>query len=201
VQVLADLGAEVVDVSLPHTDDALPAYYLIAPAEASANLARYDGLRYGASAEAADLWEQYCQTRGEGFGPEVKRRIMLGTYALSAGYYDAYYLKASQARTLIRRDFDRALEQCDVLLAPTTPATAFRLGEMVDDPLQMYLQDIFTLAPSLAGLPALSLPCGFDGQGLPIGLQIIGRAFDEASILRVAYAYEQDAAWDLEPAL
>ena len=212
IEVLAGLGADIVDVSLPHTDAALPAYYLIAPAEASANLARYDGMRYGVrhrpetGPETEDLWQLYRRTRGEGFGPEVKRRIMLGTYALSAGYYDAYYLKASQVRTLIRRDFDRALEQCDVLLAPTAPATAFRLGEMVDDPLQMYLQDIFTLAPSLAGLPALSLPCGFDlpdasGQGLPIGLQIIGRAFDESSVLRVAHAYEQEAAWDLEPAL
>ncbi|MEJ2210046.1 MAG: Asp-tRNA(Asn)/Glu-tRNA(Gln) amidotransferase subunit GatA [Anaerolineae bacterium] len=205
IEVLAGLGAEIVDVSLPHTEAALPAYYLLAPAEASANLARYDGVRYGLRHSPADgaedLWQLYRRTRGEGFGPEVKRRIMLGTYALSAGYYDAYYLKASQVRTLIRRDFDRALEQCDVLLAPTTPATAFRLGEMVDDPLRMYLQDIYTLAPSLAGLPALSLPCGFDGQGLPIGLQIIGRAFDEASILRVAHAYEREAAWDLEPQL
>jgi aspartyl-tRNA(Asn)/glutamyl-tRNA(Gln) amidotransferase subunit A len=203
VQLLAGLGAEVVEVSLPHTDYALPAYYLIAPAEASANLARYDGLRYGArhSGEAGDLGETYRQTRGQGFGPEVKRRIMLGTYALSAGYYDAYYLKASQVRTLIRRDFDQALRRCDVLLAPTTPATAFRLGEMVDDPLQMYLQDVFTLALSLAGLPGLTLPCGLDGAGLPIGLQIMGRAFEEATVLRVAHAYEQAAGWHLHPAL
>jgi aspartyl-tRNA(Asn)/glutamyl-tRNA(Gln) amidotransferase subunit A len=151
--------------------------------------------------ESDDLWAHYCQTRGQGFGPEVKRRIMLGTYALSAGYYDAYYLKASQVRTLIRRDFDRALSQCDVLLAPTTPRTAFRLGEMADDPLQMYLQDIFTLALSLAGLPGLSLPCGRDGDGLPIGLQVMGRAFDEATVLRVAHAYEQATAWHLRPGL
>jgi aspartyl-tRNA(Asn)/glutamyl-tRNA(Gln) amidotransferase subunit A len=203
VATLADLGARVVDVSLPHTDYALPVYYLIAPAEASANLARYDGLRYGLSLRSsasgagtgADLWESYRQTREEGFGPEVKRRIMLGTYALSAGYYDAYYLKAGKVRTLIRRDFDRALEQCDVLLAPTAPTTAFRIGEKVDDPLQMYLGDVFTLALSLAGLPGLSLPCGFDAAGLPIGLQIMGGAFDEATVLRVAHAYEQATAW------
>jgi aspartyl-tRNA(Asn)/glutamyl-tRNA(Gln) amidotransferase subunit A len=195
IETLAGLGAEVVDVSLPHTTYALPVYYLIAPAEASANLARYDGLRYGLSLEGADLWDSYRQTRGQGFGPEVKRRIMLGTYALSAGYYDAYYLKASQVRTLIRQDFDQALERCDVLVAPTTPTTAFKLGEKVDDPLQMYLQDIFTLALSLAGLCGLSLPCGFDASGLPIGLQIMGGAFDEATVLRVAHAYEQATGW------
>ncbi|MCL7454954.1 MAG: Asp-tRNA(Asn)/Glu-tRNA(Gln) amidotransferase subunit GatA [Anaerolineae bacterium] len=195
VETLAGLGAEVVDVSLPHTEYALPAYYLIAPAEASANLARFDGMRYGLSLPADDLWETYRRTRGQGFGPEVKRRIMLGTYALSAGYYDAYYLKASQVRTLIRRDFDQALEHCDVLLAPTAPTTAFKVGEIAGDPLQMYLQDIFTLALSLAGLPGLSLPCGFDGEGLPIGLQVMGRAFDEATVLRVAHAYEQATEW------
>jgi aspartyl-tRNA(Asn)/glutamyl-tRNA(Gln) amidotransferase subunit A len=195
VDTLAGLGAEIVEVSLPHTGYALPVYYLIAPAEASANLARYDGLRYGLSAAGQDLWDSYRQTRGQGFGPEVKRRIMLGTYALSAGYYDAYYLKASQVRTLIRRDFDRALEQCDVLVAPTAPTTAFRLGEKVGDPLQMYLADLFTLALSLAGLCGLSLPCGFDRAGLPIGLQIMGGAFDEATVLRVAYAYQQATDW------
>lgn len=192
---LAGRGAEIVEVSLPHTDYALPVYYLIAPAEASANLARYDGIRYGLSIRSDDLLETYCQTRGQGFGPEVKRRIMLGTYALSAGYYDAYYLKASKVRTLIRRDFDRALAQCDVLVAPTVPTTAFRLGEKVDDPLQMYLQDVLTLGPSLAGLPGLSMPCGLDEAGLPIGLQIIGNAFDEAMVLRVAHAYEQATEW------
>ena len=195
VDTLVALGAEAVDVSLPHTDYALPAYYLIAPAEASANLARFDGMRYGPRVGGGELWDTYRQTRGQGFGPEVKRRIMLGTYALSAGYYDAYYLKASQVRTLIRRDFDQALERCDVLLAPTAPTTAFRIGENVDDPLQMYLQDVLTLALSLAGLPGLSLPCGFDGAGLPIGLQVMGRAFDEATVLRVAHAYEAATEW------
>jgi len=195
IATLADVGAEIVDVSLPHTEYALPVYYLIAPAEASANLARYDGIRYGLSRQEKDLWDGYRQTREQGFGPEVKRRIMLGTYALSAGYYDAYYLKASQVRTLIRRDFDRALTQCDVLAAPTTPTTAFKLGEKTDDPLQMYLADVFTLALSLAGLCGLSLPCGFDQAGLPIGLQIMGGAFDEAAVLRVAHAYEQATDW------
>jgi aspartyl-tRNA(Asn)/glutamyl-tRNA(Gln) amidotransferase subunit A len=195
--VLADLGAELVDISLPHTDYALPTYYLIAPSEASANLARYDGLKYGLSLSGEDLWDSYRQTRGQGFGPEVKRRIMLGTYALSAGYYDAYYLKAGKVRTLIRRDFDQALEKCDVLLAPTTPTTAFKIGEKVDDPLQMYLADVFTLALSLAGLPGLSVPCGFDADGLPIGLQIMGGAFNEATVLRVAHAYEQATDWHL----
>jgi aspartyl-tRNA(Asn)/glutamyl-tRNA(Gln) amidotransferase subunit A len=195
IDTLAGLGAEIVDVSLPHTDYALPVYYLIAPAEASANLARYDGIRYGLSLGGEELWDSYRQTREQGFGPEVKRRIMLGTYALSAGYYDAYYLKASQVRTLIRRDFDRALAQCDVLVAPTTPSTAFKIGEKVDDPLQMYLEDVFTLALSLAGLPGLSMPCGFDANGLPIGLQIMGGAFDEATVLRVAHAYEMATEW------
>jgi aspartyl-tRNA(Asn)/glutamyl-tRNA(Gln) amidotransferase subunit A len=195
IDTLAGLGAEIVDVSLPHTDYAVPVYYLIAPAEASANLARYDGLRYGLSVPGVDLWDSYRQTRGQGFGPEVKRRIMLGTYALSAGYYDAYYLKAGQVRTLIRRDFDQALEKCDVLVAPTTPTTAFRLGEKVSDPLQMYLADVFTLALSLAGLCGISVPCGFDRAGLPIGLQIMGRAFDEGTVLCAAHAYEQATEW------
>jgi aspartyl-tRNA(Asn)/glutamyl-tRNA(Gln) amidotransferase subunit A len=205
IATLAGLGAEVVEVSLPHTEYALPVYYLIAPAEASANLARYDGMRYGLSladidpsgarSSAYSLWDSYRQVRGQGFGPEVKRRIMLGTYALSAGYYDAYYLKAGKVRTLIRRDFDQALEKCDVLVAPTSPTTAFKIGEKVDDPLQMYLADVFTLALSLAGLCGLSVPCGFDRAGLPIGLQIMGGAFDEATALRVAHAYEQATEW------
>jgi aspartyl-tRNA(Asn)/glutamyl-tRNA(Gln) amidotransferase subunit A len=203
IALLAGLGAEIVDVSLPHTGYALPAYYLIAPAEASANLARYDGIRYGLSVAGDDpsagsgqgLWDRYRQTRGQGFGPEVKRRIMLGTYALSAGYYDAYYLKAGQVRTLIRRDFEQAWQQCDLLAAPATPATAFRIGEKTGDPLQMYLADVFTLALSLAGLCGISLPCGFDRAGLPIGLQIMGRAFDEATVLRAAHAYEQATEW------
>jgi aspartyl-tRNA(Asn)/glutamyl-tRNA(Gln) amidotransferase subunit A len=195
ISTMADLGAQIVDVSLPHTGYALPVYYIVAPAEASANLARYDGMRYGLSLGGVDLWDTYRQTRGQGFGPEAKRRIMLGTYALSAGYYDAYYRKASQVRTLIRQDLNRAFEQCDVLVAPTTPTTAFKLGEKVSDPLQMYLQDVFTLALSLAGLPGLSLPCGFDRSGLPIGLQIMGGAFDEATVLRVAQAYETATEW------
>jgi len=189
------LGAELVEISLPHTEYALPVYYLIAPAEASANLARYDGVRYGLRVEQADLEEMVKATRGQGFGAEVKRRIMLGTYALSAGYYDAYYLRAQKVRTLIKQDFDRAFEQVDAIVAPTSPTTAFRIGEKVDDPLQMYLSDIFTLSVNLAGICALSLPCGFDAQGLPIGLQVMGPAFDEAAILRVAHAYEQATEW------
>ena len=195
LETLARLGAQVSEVTLPHTEYALPVYYLIAPAEASANLARYDGVRYGLRVEASTLAEQYKQTRGRGFGAEVKRRIMLGTYALSAGYYDAYYLKAQKVRTLIRADFERAFEQADVLVCPTAPTTAFRIGEKVDDPLQMYLTDIFTLSMNLAGICGLSLPCGFDAKGLPIGLQIMGRAFDEARVLQVASAYERATAW------
>ncbi|MCR4408403.1 MAG: Asp-tRNA(Asn)/Glu-tRNA(Gln) amidotransferase subunit GatA [Anaerolineae bacterium] len=196
IDLLAEMGAEIVDISLPHTGYALPVYYLLAPAEASANLARYDGIKYGFSfPDAADVWDAYRKTRQYGFGAEVKRRIMLGTYALSAGYYDAYYLKAQQVRTLIKQDFDRAFALCDVVLCPTSPTTAFKIGEKVDDPLQMYLSDVFTLSASLAGLPGLSLPCGFDAQGLPIGLQIIGRAFDEATVFRVAYTYEQVTDW------
>jgi len=195
VQVYEGLGAEVVEVAMPHTEYALPTYYLIAPAEASANLARYDGVRYGLShPEATDIWDAYRRTRQEGFGAEVKRRIMLGTYALSAGYYDAYYLKAQKVRTLIKQDFDRALERCDALVVPTTPTTAFRIGERVDDPLQMYLGDVFTLPLNLAGLCGISVPCG-SAQGLPIGLQVLGGAYDEATILRVAYAYEQATDW------
>ena len=193
--VLENLGAEVCEISLPHTEYALPVYYLIAPAEASANLARYDGVRYGRRVSAADLGTMYRDTRGQGFGAEVKRRIMLGAYALSAGYYDAYYLKAQQVRTLIKADFDRAYEQVDVLLAPTSPTTAFRIGEKVEDPLQMYLADVFTLSMNLAGHCGLSLPCGFDAAGLPIGLQIMGPAFGEPQVLRVANAYEQATEW------
>jgi len=195
LDVLADLGAEVREVSLPHTDYALPVYYLIAPAEASANLARYDGVRYGLRVEAEDMWETYRQTRGRGFGAEVKRRIMLGTYALSAGYYDAYYLRAQKVRTLIKGDFDRAFRQVDVIVAPVTPTTAFRIGEKVDDPLQMYLSDVFTLSMNLAGIGGVSLPCGFDRQGLPIGMQVMGPALGEEVVLRVAYAYQQATDW------
>ncbi len=195
VQKLADLGAEIIEVNLPHTDYALPVYYLIAPAEASANLARYDGVRYGLRIVGNSLEDTYKQTRGQGFGPEVKRRIMLGTYALSAGYYDAYYLKAQKVRTLIKGDFDRAFEQVDVILAPTSPTTAFRIGEKTEDPIQMYLSDIFTLSVNLAGICGINVPCGFDAQGLPIGMQIMGPALGEMTILQVAYAYEQATDW------
>ncbi|MCX7669752.1 MAG: aspartyl/glutamyl-tRNA amidotransferase subunit A, partial [Anaerolineae bacterium] len=195
IGALADLGAEVQEISLPHTDLALPVYYLIAPAEASANLARYDGIRYGLSVPGETLWDGYRKTRGQGFGPEVKRRIILGTYALSAGYYDAYYLKAQQVRTLIKQDFEDALHRVDVIACPTSPTTAFRIGEKVNDPLSMYLADIFTLSLNLAGLCGISVPCGFDEAGLPIGLQLIGGAFQEETILAVAYAYEQATSW------
>jgi aspartyl-tRNA(Asn)/glutamyl-tRNA(Gln) amidotransferase subunit A len=195
IRKIADLGAEVDEVSLPHTEYSLPAYYLIAPAEASANLARYDGVKYGYShPKVADVWDAYRQTRQNGFGPEVKRRIMLGTYALSAGYYDAYYLKAQKVRTLIKRDFDEAFKRFDVLVAPTSPTVAFEIDEKVDDPLQMYLSDIFTLSLNLAGICGISIPCGF-ADGLPVGLQIMGDAFAEEAILRVAYAYEQATEW------
>jgi aspartyl-tRNA(Asn)/glutamyl-tRNA(Gln) amidotransferase subunit A len=195
IDVMAGLGAEVKEVSLPHTDLALPVYYIIAPAEASANLARYDGIRYGLSVKGDTLWDGYRETRGQGFGPEVKRRIMLGTYALSAGYYDAYYLKAQQVRTLIRQDFEQALAQVDVIACPTSPTTAFRIGEKVDDPISMYLSDVFTLSLNLAGLCGVSLPCGFDDEGLPVGLQLMGGAFAEETVLRAAYAYEQATDW------
>jgi aspartyl-tRNA(Asn)/glutamyl-tRNA(Gln) amidotransferase subunit A len=192
---IADLGAEVDEVSLPHTEYSLPAYYLIAPAEASANLARYDGVKYGYShPEVEDVWDAYRKTRQNGFGAEVKRRIMLGTYALSAGYYDAYYLKAQKVRTLIKWDFDQAFKEFDVLVAPTSPTVAFKIGEKVDDPLQMYLSDIFTLSLNLAGICGISIPCGF-ADGLPVGLQIMGDAFAEEAILHVAYAYEQATEW------
>jgi aspartyl-tRNA(Asn)/glutamyl-tRNA(Gln) amidotransferase subunit A len=189
---LEKMGARVIDVSLPHTRYAVATYYLIAPAEASSNLARYDGVRYGFRAKGAkDLREMYFQTRAEGFGPEVKRRIMLGTYALSAGYYDAYYLKAQKVRTLVRDDFARTFEQVDAILSPTSPITAFKLGEKLDDPLAMYLVDVFTLPCNLAGLPGISIPCGFS-RGLPVGLQILGKHFQEAVILRVARAFERE---------
>jgi aspartyl-tRNA(Asn)/glutamyl-tRNA(Gln) amidotransferase subunit A len=190
---LENLGAKIVEVSLPHTRYALATYYLIAPAEASSNLARYDGVRYGPRApHAHGLREMYFQTRAAGFGPEVKRRIMLGTYALSAGYYDAYYLKAQKVRTLIRQDFLNAFSQVDAILSPTSPITAFKLGEKIDDPLAMYLVDVFTLPCNLAGLPGMSIPCGFSAGGLPIGLQILGRHFDEAKVLRIGRAFERE---------
>jgi aspartyl-tRNA(Asn)/glutamyl-tRNA(Gln) amidotransferase subunit A len=201
VDLLRDLGAEIVDVSLPSTERGLATYYIIAPAEASANLARYDGVRYGLSASADELWENYDRTRGAGFGAEVKRRVMLGTYALSAGYYDAYYVKAQQVRTLIKDEFDAVLEDVDAILAPTSPTVAFKIGAKVDDPLAMYLNDACTLPVNIAGLPGISVPCGLS-EGLPVGLQVIGRAFDEATVLRVADAYERAAGFsDLRPSL
>ena len=193
IRTLEKLGAKMVDVSLPHSEYAVAVYYIIAPAEASSNLARYDGVKYGFRARGAhDLLEMYKETRSQGFGSEVKRRIMLGTYALSAGYYDAYYRKASQVRTLIGQDFEKAFAQCQALILPTAPTPAFKLGEKVDDPLQMYLSDIYTIPCNLAGLPGLSLPCGFAKSGLPIGLQVLGNHFQEEKILRVAYAYERN---------
>lgn len=192
VAVFRTAGANIISISLPNTEYAVAVYYLIAPAEASSNLARYDGVKYGfRKAEAGSLIDMYNATRSKGFGPEVQRRILLGTYALSAGYYDAYYKKASQVRTLIRQDFTRAFEKCDVILAPTAPTAAFRIGEKSDDPLQMYLSDIFTLSANLAGIPGISLPCGFTGNGLPIGLQLMGNHFGEATLLKAAYAFEQ----------
>lgn len=196
VRQLESLGATVEEVSLPHTEYAVAAYYLIATAEASSNLARYDGTRYGLRVDRSKgLLDMYQQTRGAGFGTEVKRRIMLGTYALSAGYYDAFYLKGQKVRTLIRRDFERVFARCQAIVTPTAPTTAFRLGEKITDPLEMYLSDIFTISVNLAGLPGLSLPCGSDAQGLPIGLQIVGQPFAEETVLRTAYAYEQSTDW------
>lgn len=192
---LESLGAVPVEVSLPHTEYAIAAYYILATSEASSNLARYDGVKYGFRAEGKDLIELYMNTRAQGFGAEVKRRIMLGTYALSAGYYDAYYRKGQQVRTLIKRDFDNALAKADLIVTPTAPSAAFRIGEKTTDPLQMYLSDIFTISINLAGVPAISIPCGFTGAGLPVGLQLIGRHFDEATILKAAYAYEQSTQW------
>ncbi len=186
-----DMGAEVIDISLPHTDYAISTYYLIAPAEAATNLERYDGVSYGERVDGADVVELMTNTRSAKFGEEVKRRIMIGNYALSAGYYDAYYLKALKVRTLVQQDYTEAFQKVDVIMAPTAPTPAFRIGEMIDDPLQMYLQDICTVPLNLAGLPGISVPCGYSGKHMPIGLQIIGKALDEETILRAAYAYEQ----------
>ncbi|WP_432822858.1 amidase family protein, partial [Trichloromonas sp.] len=201
IEVYRGLGAEIVEVSLPHTSYAVACYYLVATAEASSNLARYDGVRYGKRVdEGGGLTEMYMKSRARGFGEEVKRRIMLGTYALSSGYYDAYYLKAQKVRTLIRQDFLDAFEKVDVMLAPVAPTPAFRIGEKAADPLQMYLSDIFTIPVNLAGTCALSLPCGLSGGGLPIGLQLIGKPFDEATILRAGYAFEQATEWHTKKA-
>jgi aspartyl-tRNA(Asn)/glutamyl-tRNA(Gln) amidotransferase subunit A len=200
VEQLARLGAEVVEVSLPHTDYAIATYYIIATAEASANLARFDGIRYGLRLDGADPIELYGKTRGAGFGPEVKRRIILGTYVLSSGYYDAYYLRAQKVRTLIRNDFLKAFEQVDAIVTPTSPTAAFKIGEKAADPLQMYLMDIFTISCNLAGICGLVAPCGFTGAQprLPIGLQLLGKPFGEETILRIAHAYEQSTSWHKE---
>ena len=200
IRTLADLGAELVEVSLPHTEYALATYYITAPAEASANLARFDGVKYGNRREEPTLQDTYLRTRGEGFGPEVKRRIMLGTYALSSGYYDAYYVKAQKVRTLIKRDFDEAFEHVDAIVAPTSPTVAFGIGARTDDPYQMYLADVFTIPANMAGIPGISVPCGLS-DGLPVGLQFLGKAFDERTVLSIAHAYEQATEWHTqEPA-
>lgn len=196
VKQLQKMGAEIVEISLPHTDYAAATYYIIAPAEASANLARFDGIRYCSRVEGADPAELYMKTRGAGFGPEVKRRIILGTYVLSSGYYDAYYLRAQKVRTLIRQDFLNAFEKVDAVITPTTPTPAFKIGEKSDDPLQMYLSDIFTISCNLAGIPGISIPCGFTANPkLPIGLQLLGKPFGEETILKIAHAYEQSTDW------
>lgn len=195
---LQALGADVYEISLPRTPLGLPVYYIIAPAEASANLARFDGVKYGLRVHGRDLIETYMQTRGAGFGAEVKRRIMLGTYALSAGYYDAYYIRAQKVRTLIKRDFEQAFTQVDIIAAPVSPTTAFPLGAKTDDPIQMYLADVFTLPVSLAGICGISIPCGFDRDGLPVGLQLIGPAFGEQRVLEVAHAFQQTTDFHLK---
>lgn len=193
VELFKKLGAEIKEISLPHADYAISTYYVIAPAEASSNLARYDGVKYGyRTNNTGNLLGMYKKTRQDGFGAEVKRRIMLGTYALSSGYYDAYYLKAQKVRTLIKRDFDEAFKICDVLLTPTAPTPAFKIGEKFDNPIQMYLSDIFTISINLAGVPAISIPCGFSNKGLPIGLQLIGKHFDEETLIKAAYTFEQN---------
>ncbi|MEO6201716.1 MAG: amidase family protein, partial [Nitrospirales bacterium] len=199
IQMLEELGGTIREVTLPFTEQAIATYYLVATAEASSNLARYDGVKFGfRSKESRDLAEMYRSTRSEGFGPEVKRRIMLGTYALSAGYYDAYYGKAQAVRTLIQREFDAVFQEVDLLVSPVMPTPAFQLGERLDDPLQMYLSDIYTIPASLSGLPAISVPCGLSKLGLPIGLQLMGRPFEEAMVLRAAYAYEQATDWRMK---
>ncbi len=195
IETIKNCGAETVEISLPHTKYCVAVYYIIAPAEASSNLARYDGVRYGfRTADARDLAEMYQKTRMQGFGAEVKRRIMIGTYSLSAGYYDAYYGKASQVRALIRRDFDEAFKKCDVILTPTTPTPAFKIGEKTDDPLQMYLSDIFTISTNLAGIPGMSVPCGYTRAGLPLGVQLLANHFEEGKLLQIAQAFEKSTA-------
>ncbi|MBI4685862.1 MAG: Asp-tRNA(Asn)/Glu-tRNA(Gln) amidotransferase subunit GatA [Nitrospirae bacterium] len=195
IKKLESLGAIPVEISLPHTDYAVATYYVLATSEASSNLARYDGVKYGFRAEGKDLMDMYMNTRAQGFGAEVKRRIILGTYTLSSGYYDAYYKKAQQVRTLIKTDFEEAFKTVDAIVTPTAPTAAFKAGEKADDPLQMYLSDIFTISVNLSGVPGISIPCGFTSNKLPIGLQIIGKHFDEESLFKIAYAYEQSTAW------
>jgi len=195
IKALESLGAVPVSISLPHTGYAVAVYYILATSEASSNLARYDGVKYGLRVEGEDLLDMYMKTRESGFGAEVKRRIILGTYSLSSGYYDAYYRKAQQVRSLIKQDFEKAFEKVDVIVTPTTPTPAFKVGEKTDDPLQMYLADIFTISVNLSGVPGISIPCGFTAQNLPLGLQIIGKHFDEEKILKIAYAYEQSTDW------
>lgn len=201
IEWLKEAGAEIVDISMPHAKYSVPAYYIIAPAEASSNLARYDGMRYGLRVEGDDLTDTYEKTRAAGFGPEVQRRIMIGTYALSSGYYDAYYIKAQKVRTLVAQDFVNAYEKCDAILTPTGASSAFAIGEKISDPVAMYLTDIFTSPTSLAGLPGISVPVGLDKRGLPLGMQIIGRAFDEKTMLRVAHTVEKAAAFSAKPAM
>ncbi len=202
IRTFEGLGAEIMEVSLPHTAEALPVYYLIAPAEASANLARFDGVRYGFRGSDSDIMTMFKKTRGDGFGPEVKRRIMLGTYALSAGYYDAYYNQAQKVRTLIKRDFEEVFQNVDIIAAPVAPSTAFRFGEHANDPLAMYLEDVFTLPANLAGIPGLAFPVGFDEKGLPIGIQLMGPAFSEELLFKLGHAYQQMTNYHLiKPAL
>jgi aspartyl-tRNA(Asn)/glutamyl-tRNA(Gln) amidotransferase subunit A len=196
IDIYKTLGAEVVEMDMPHLDYAIAAYYIIATAEASSNLARYDGVHYGyRSPNAQDYIEVYSKSRAEAFGKEVKRRIMLGTYALSSGYYDAYYLKALKVRSLIRGDFDSAFEKCDCIMMPVSPTAAFKIGEKINDPLTMYLSDIYTIAVNLTGIPGISIPCGFDGKGLPLGLQILAPAFTEDKLLRIARMFEKETSW------
>jgi aspartyl-tRNA(Asn)/glutamyl-tRNA(Gln) amidotransferase subunit A len=195
VAKLGNLGATCSPVSLPHTAYAVPVYYIIATAEASSNLARFDGVQYGFRAAAANLERMYCQTRGEGFGQEAKRRVILGTFVLSHGYFDAYYLRALKVRTLIKQDFERVFQEYDCIVTPTSPSAAFKIGEKTEDPLKMYLSDIYTISVNLAGIPGISVPCGFTKAGLPVGLQILAKPFDEEMLLRVAYAYEQSTPW------
>ena len=195
IKIIKDSGGDVIDISLPHTNYALPAYYIVAPAEASSNLARYDGVKYGFRSKGENLIDMYEKTRSEGFGDEVKRRIMIGTYVLSSGYYDAYYLKAQKVRRLIKNDFDEAYKKVDAILTPSTPSSAFKIGEKLNDPVSMYLNDIFTVPINLAGLPAISIPAGHDKKGFPLGLQIIGKAFDEQNILNIAYSIEKNIGY------